>query len=283
MKLKELKQVFITDIQGQYSPEEAAAIFDIVISRTLNINRSSFIIKQEEEVLADFKIQIENIGKQLQTGKPIQYILSETSFYGLKFYVDEHVLIPRFETEELVQLVIQTFNNAALYSKKMLDIGTGTGCIPIVIKKKLPALQVAALDISLEALAIAEMNADRNEVQIDFFEADILVYQSAERYDIITSNPPYIRELEKAEMHQNVLDHEPYLALFVSDERPLVFYEAIAKFGKTNLALDGILFLEINEHLGDQMKEMLVAEGFKNIQLFKDMQGKDRIISCQFH
>lgn len=280
MKLKELKRVFITSIQDQYAMEECTALFEIAAENLLNINRSSFIIKQEVEVPANEERQIKNVAEQLHTGKPIQYILGETTFYGLKFFVDEHVLIPRFETEELVQLVIQTVKNMGAEFETVLDIGTGTGCIPIAIKHTLPALQVAAIDISREALAVAKRNAQRNEVQVEFFEADMLLYQSAERYDIIISNPPYIRAMEKVDMHQNVLDHEPHLALFVSNENPLVFYEAIAKFSNTNLTPHGVLFLEINEYLGSEMKQMLSEAGFVNIQLIQDMQGKDRIITC---
>jgi release factor glutamine methyltransferase len=283
MKLKELKQVFITSIQDQYSRDECIALFDITAYKIFNISKSYFIIRQEEEASTTDERSIQDIVKQLQTGKPIQYILGETTFYGLKFFVDEHVLIPRFETEELVQLVIKTLKKNGYEFKKVLDIGTGTGCIPITIKHALPELQVAAIDISPEALTIAKRNADLNEVQVDFYEADMLLYQSTEHYDVIISNPPYIRAMEKADMHQNVLDHEPHLALFVSNEKPLIFYEAIAKFGRTNLTPNGMLFLEINEYLGSEMKQMLSEAGFVNISLIQDMQGKDRIISCQLN
>jgi release factor glutamine methyltransferase len=283
MKLKELKQGFIRGIQDQYSPEECIALFHLVAANLLDMSRSTLMMKQDEEVPANLARQIEAVVKALHSGKPIQYILSETTFYGLKFFVDEHVLIPRFETEELVQLVIETVRSSTSAVTKMLDIGTGSGCIPIAIKKMLPNLQVSALDISSEALGIARKNAELNDVQIELFEANILTYQSEEHYDIITSNPPYIREMEKSDMHQNVLEHEPHLALFVSDERPLIFYEAIAKFSKTNLAPQGMLFLEINEYLGKEMQELLSTEGFRNIQLVKDMQGKDRIVYCQYH
>jgi release factor glutamine methyltransferase len=162
----------------------------------------------------------------------------------------------------------------------ILDIGTGSGCIPITLKKHLPNVEVFTLDVSADAIVVARQNALQIGVEINFIEADILKFKSQEKFDIIVSNPPYIRDLEKSDMHNNVLVHEPHIALFVSDENPLVFYKAIADFAKTNLNSNGQLYFEINEYLGSETVEMLKNKGFINIELRQDMQGKDRMVKA---
>jgi len=199
-------------------------------------------------------------------------------FYGLPLKINEHVLIPRPETEELVDWVIKEVKHK---KDSLLDIGTGSGCIPIAIKKNLPAISVSAIDISAEALKVASANALINGTEVNFIEADILSYSSDEKYDVIVSNPPYIRELEKADMHENVLAHEPHAALFVSDENPLIFYKTISDFAYINLNPNGYLFFEINEFLWEETLKILIDKGFKNIELRKDMQGKDRMIMAR--
>jgi release factor glutamine methyltransferase len=283
MNLKDLKQQFISIIRINYDPEECTALFDLAATHTLKLSRSKLLTMNDLKIDPSDTESILQIAKQLQTGRPLQYILGEALFYGLKFYVNADVLIPRPETEELVYLIIQTIKGSAKPYKTLLDIGTGSGCIPISIKKNVPDLDVSALDVSRAALELAKRNGNLNEVILNFIEADILTYHAELAYDIIVSNPPYIKEEEKAAMHQNVLDHEPHLALFVSNEDPLVFYKAIADFSQQHLNKDGFLFFEINEFLGSEMIEMLSSKGFRNIQIIQDMQRKDRMISCQYH
>lgn len=222
----------------------------------------------------------EDVISQLQSGKPLQYILNEAPFYGLTFMVNPSVLIPRAETEELVNWIINLAGQG-VSNGDLLDIGTGSGCIAIALKKHLKDWDVFAMDISAPALAVAALNAKANDVQVQFIEADALVYHGLQQFDVIVSNPPYIKEDEKATMQANVLNFEPHSALFVSNKNPLIFYKAIADIALKNLRENGYLFFEINEYLAEQTVAMLAAKGFKNIELKKDMQGKDRMICCR--
>jgi release factor glutamine methyltransferase len=283
MILKDLKRQFVDLISTVYELDECTALFDLTADRYLNISRLSYFQIQNNTVNAPLAHQVLQVANELSTGKPLQYIFGDTVFYGLKFYVNSNVLIPRPETEELVHLIIQTVRKSTHISNNLLDIGTGTGCIPITLKKHLNNLEVSAIDVSPEALEVAIKNAELNEVNINYIHADILTYTAEKRYDLIVSNPPYIKEDEKASMHQNVLTYEPHLALFVSNENPLLFYKAIAEFSRTNLNENGFLFFEINEYLGEQVRLMLAEKGFRHIQVLKDMQSKDRIVSCQYH
>ena len=238
----------------------------------------------------DFVLKYENALKALKNHEPIQYIIGQTEFYGLPFYVNENTLIPRPETEELVELILSntTANNHLELVEvnnqfNILDIGTGTGCIAISLAKQLPNANVSAIDVSAKALEMANKNAQLNQVDINFIENDILKIcnselDSATKFDIIVSNPPYVRQLEKQQMQDNVLNHEPHLALFVEDENPLIFYRAITQFATKNLKPNGELYFEINEYLGKEMMALLEAFGFKNIQLKQDLFGKDRMI-----
>ena len=223
---------------------------------------------------------------RLKIHEPIQYIIGETEFYGLPFKVNKHTLIPRPETEELVEWIYIEFSNqqSTINNQQFLDIGTGTGCIAISLAKNLPNAKVSALDISEEALKIAQQNAEMNKVKIDFFQTDILAAETLpKKYDVIISNPPYVRELEKKQMQQNVLKHEPESALYVSNEDPLLFYRAISHLAKKHLNPEGKLFFEINEYLADELTALLEGEGFKNIQVKKDIFGKDRMIKCSLN
>lgn len=226
---------------------------------------------------------LELIKKKLLAREPLQYILGQADFYGLKFSVTPAVLIPRQETEELVAWVLETLKRQ-LDCRHVLDIGTGSGCIPIVIKKKRPDLSVSALDVSLEALAVAQQNAALHHVDIDFIEYNIL-YRTAwylfSSYDCIISNPPYIPLQESALMPPHVKDFEPALALFVNDENPLVFYEAIADFSKIHLTPGGYLFFECNEFNAKKVVQILETKGFSDVILQKDLNGKDRMIRAQ--
>jgi release factor glutamine methyltransferase len=283
MNLRDLKLEFIALIGDVYDAEESVALFNLTADKLLDIKKIKYLSMQHVEVDQTSAKDVLNVAKELLKGKPLQYIFGETVFYRLKFIVNSNVLIPRPETEELVHLIIEKLRQSPDKRAKLLDIGTGTGCIPITLKRNLRNLQVSAMDISKEALMVAKKNAELNEVDVDFIQADILDYNDQCLYDVIVSNPPYIKEDEKQFMHQNVLAYEPHLALFVTNEDPLLFYKAIAAFSITNLAENGFLFFEINEHLGTQVKELLTVKGFRNIQVFKDMQGKERMVSCQYH
>ena len=220
---------------------------------------------------------------KLEAGQPLQYVLGYTEFYDCHIAVRPGVLIPRPETEELVHHIVQTAGSAP---SRILDIGTGSGCIAVALAKSCHQAQVSAYDISPEALAVANENATKNGVKIDFAQVDILQWEMSVaadcQWDIIVSNPPYILEEERPLMHRNVLEHEPELALFVPDEDPLRFYIAIAQYAAHSLCNAGQLYFEINERFADQTEAMLKGEGFTNIHIFKDMQGKDRWMSCQY-
>jgi release factor glutamine methyltransferase len=278
MNSKLLEKEFIQRLKHLYGTEEAKSIFNLSASTILKVPYNELITKKDSEITdQDSKIILALLDK-LKTGAPVQHVLGETVFYGLPIKVNSSVLIPRPETEELVEWVIEKVKS---HKKLLLDIGTGSGCIPIALKKNMPDLEVSAIDISSEAIKVAEQNAGINKTDIKFIEADILNYKSDEEYDIIVSNPPYIRELEKADMHKNVLDFEPHNALFVSDENPLIFYKAIADFAITHLKPNGFLFFEINEYLWSETIDLLLERRFKNIELKKDMQGKDRMIMAR--
>jgi len=278
MNIKALEKEYIQSLSHFYDNDEAKAIFNLAASSVLKVTKSQLVIDKEKEILAKDSNKLSKILTDLKTGKPVQQVLGETIFYGLPFKVTSNVLIPRPETEELVDWVI---NNVKDKKESLLDIGTGSGCIPIVLKKHLPHLDVSSIDISSEALKVAAENAQLNKININLIEADILKYSTDKMYDVIVSNPPYIRELEKAEMHENVLIHEPHTALFVSDENPLIFYKAIADFALSNLNPNGYLFFEINEYLWEETLQILIDKRFKNIELKKDMQGKDRMIMAR--
>jgi release factor glutamine methyltransferase len=282
MKYKDLKALYINELKGLYDEEESAGLFYITLSKLTGSSRIQYLEQQQNLVEQNSLDNFHNILAQLKLGKPIQYILEEAHFYGLRFKVSPDVLIPRDETEELVDLIIRDVRSAPEISKTLLDIGTGSGCIAISLKSKIDWLQVAVLDVSAGALAIAKENANVHQLPIEFIEADVLTYETTNKFDIIVSNPPYIREDEKEAMSINVLEHEPHTALFVSNEDPLIFYKAIATLALKSLNPSGRLYFEINEHLGPEMIEMARGMGFRHIQLIKDMQQKDRILRCQF-
>jgi release factor glutamine methyltransferase len=291
MKLTELAILYQDKLNQLYEEEEIQSLFFIALEEVLGYKKTDYIIKKQETVPDTALLRLNNILLGLTKGTPIQYIIGHTEFYGLKFKVNPAVLIPRPETEELVEWILSVCNsrfvaenqNISQSSINIIDIGTGSGCIAIALKKHLPKAYVSAVDISSAALATAKENAAINEVGVTFIEDDILNYSEsyASKFDIIVSNPPYIKEKEKAEMHENVLANEPHTALFVSNEKPLIFYEAIADFALLHLKKDGHLFFEINANLGKETIQMLGARGFTDIRLRLDMQGKERMISAQ--
>lgn len=290
MKLTELAVLYQDKLTALYDEDEIQSLFFIALEEVLGYKKTDYILKKLEEVPDTALIRLNNILLGLTKGTPIQYIIGHTVFYGLKFKVNPSVLIPRPETEELVEWIVSVCNsrfavgNAASNqsSVSIIDIGTGSGCIAIALKKHLPKAYVSAVDISSAALATAKENALMNEVGVAFIEDDILNYTETytSKFDVIVSNPPYIKEDEKAEMHENVLANEPHTALFVSNDKPLIFYEAIADFALLHLKKDGQLFFEINANLGKETIQMLAAKGFADIRLKLDMQGKERMVSA---
>ncbi len=278
MKIEALAAQYKIELESMYGGDEAEVLFSLAAEHVLGLSPTR--LKMVKDTLISF-IDLQkllNILNDLKTGKPIQHILGAAHFYGGIFEVNNHVLIPRPETEELVDWIIQDYKLSQIHHANLLDVGTGSGCIPISLKKHLPDFEVFSIDVSAEALEVAHRNAQTLQVEVELIKADILTYQTDLKFDVIVSNPPYIRELEKLEMHENVLMHEPHLALFVSNDNPLVFYEAIADLGIRNLKPDGSLYFEINEYLSTETVDMLRVKGFNSIILKKDMQGKERMI-----
>lgn len=280
MYLKEYKIQFIKELSSIYDEHEIDSFFYILLEAFHQMRRVDLAINQDIELDTMQLLQWETVLSQLIEQKPIQYILGETEFFGLPFYVNENTLIPRPETEELVDWIINESKVKSQKSKvKILDIGTGTGCIAISLAKNLPNAEVYALDVSEKALAIATKNANRNEVEITFLNQSILETDDlGQQFDIIVSNPPYVRNLEKQEIKKNVLDFEPHLALFVEDDDALLFYRKISQLAQKNLSENGMLFFEINQYLGKEMTALLENYKFSSIELRKDIYGNDRMI-----
>lgn len=285
MVLKEILNIYHKELDALFGKEEVDSFFNLVIEHYLGLKRIHLVLEPEYAVTTTEEQPLFEALSRLKLKQPIQYILGETEFYGLPFKVNEHTLIPRPETEELVDLIINCHSELSEESLlHILDIGTGSGCIAISLAKHLPEAKVSALDVSEGALNVAKQNAILNDVNIEFIHDDILKTRHAElvsasyNFDIIVSNPPYVRNLEKVEIQSNVLDNEPHLALFVDDENPLQFYKAICEFAQINLKDNGTLYFEINEYLGKEMVQLLEEYKFKNVELKKDLFGKDRMI-----
>lgn len=288
MTIRQLEKTFIDQLKAVYGFEEARNLAWLSISQVTSLNRAQYLGAKEEQLSPQHEALLLKFLDELKTGKPLQYVLGETEFYGLNFKVNPDVLIPRPETEELVDWIIkdvQKEGGERLPQFNVLDIGTGSGCIPISIKKNLPEIRMTSVDISAEAIKTAEINASMNKVKVAFIQDDILnpVHPDviSAKYDLIVSNPPYVTHDEKMQMHQNVLDFEPHTALFVENNNPLLFYKAIAIFGKAHLKENGSLYLEINENLGQETVELLRQYGFTNIQLRKDLRDSDRMIKAK--
>ena len=282
IKIKEYKAKFIAELLSIYDEMEAESFFYLILENQRKLRRIDLALNLDLQFSEDEILVWDAILEKLQQEIPIQYILGTTYFYGLEFNVNENVLIPRPETEELVELIINSnlktpkFNNL-----KILDIGTGSGCIAISLAKNIPDAQVFAIDVSEKALATAKENAVLNKVSVTFLQKNILETSDLEQqFDIIVSNPPYVRNLEKAEIKRNVLENEPHLALFVEDNDALLFYRKIANLATRSLSPGGKLFFEINQYLGKETVELLEKMNFKNTALHKDIYGNDRMIGC---
>jgi release factor glutamine methyltransferase len=310
MTIANARDLFKKELSSVYSGGEIDSLYYYTIEHVCRVNHACILTNKTKLLSAVQEASLGLILDELKTGKPIQYILGETAFYGLRLKVNSSVLIPRPETEELVDWVLKEIKDKGFEVEgvrsgaqsrnrewperglKILDIGTGSGCIPIVLKKHLPEAEVFGLDISAKALETAMRNAVLNGTEVRFVKGDILRVMSGEfsafnsgtftfplsAFDLIISNPPYIAQKEKEQMHRNVLQHEPHIALFVSDNEPLLFYSGIADFAKEHLRDAGELFFEVNEAYGNEIVAMLNQKGFKEIELRKDMQGKDRMV-----
>jgi release factor glutamine methyltransferase len=274
-------------LQELYGPNETESLTLLALSEITGFSRAKIKAFPERELTEKQSITLSETLGQLKTGKPIQYILGETEFYGLPFKVNPSVLIPRPETEELVEWIISSVGSEQLAVGSILDIGTGSGCIAISLKKNLPQFHVSAIDISEDALKTARENAILNRVDVEFINADILSIEKpfafhlspfTSKQSIIVSNPPYVTLHDKTQMHANVTDFEPHTALFVPEDNPLIFYKAIADFAVENLLPGGLLFFEINESYGSAVIDLLTEKGFKNVVLRKDIWGKDRLV-----
>ena len=281
MLLREIKNIFHKELDSLYGQEEVASFFYLLIEHYFHMERFILAIQPNVVINKAQETPIFEALSQLKLEKPIQHILGTTTFMDLDFKVSEDVLIPRPETEELVRWILEDLNDSS-EPVCILDLGTGSGCIPIALAKNRPNAVIGAVDISMNALRIAKENATVHGVTIHFSQADILnLNTKLERgYDIIVSNPPYVREMEKNEMSANVREYEPEIALFVPDKDPLVFYRGIAKFASAQLSPNGFLYLEINQNLGTEMVALLEQYSFKNIELRKDMYGKDRMLKA---
>ena len=290
MIVKQYRNYFNETLKTIYPITEIDSFFFLLLEEYLGFRRVDIVLKSDFKITQETLNLLQSATKQLEQEVPLQYIIGKTEFYGLPFVVNKHVLIPRPETEELVAWVVsessrfKTFNTSTKQTTetkqlKILDIGTGSGCIPISLKKQLPFAKISAIDISEEALTVAKKNAVLNNVDIHFILQDILKTVALDQhYDIIISNPPYVRELEKKELKNNVLKNEPHVALFVENDNPLIFYAKIAELAKNYLNKNGLLFFEINQYLGTETIDLVNKKGLKNIQLKKDMFGNDRII-----
>jgi release factor glutamine methyltransferase len=282
MLLKDYRDYFKKELTLLYDEKEIESFFYLVLESFHQKRRIDLALNQELELDSLQLLRWESVLAELKTQKPIQYILGETEFYGLKFLVNKNTLIPRPETEELVQLIISdTKKSQKTMPLRMLDVGTGTGCIAISLAKNILGSAVFGIDISTKALETASQNAKINDVQVAFIEKNILSTEDlGEQFDVIVSNPPYVRNLEKAEISANVLDYEPHLALFVDDTDALLFYRKIAQLAMINLSQNGKLYFEINQYLGNETVALLDKIGLKNIELLQDIYGNDRMISC---
>lgn len=258
---------------------EVRVTYRLMMDYYFGFSATDLALKRDHRFTESELVKVIHCVKRLLKHEPFAHIIGETEFYGLKFYVSQHTLIPRPETEELVEWVLSDWNDQA---PNILEIGTGSGCIPIALKKNLPQAAITAYDVSKEALAIAIKNGAYNTVEVNFQEVDILntALDESKIWDIIVSNPPYIAQQEFDAMDKNVTNYEPHIALFVSDEDALVFYRKIAEIGLRNLAKDGAIYVEINQYLSKQTVELFQSKGYTQVELRQDINGNDRMIKA---
>ena len=277
--VRDIRRYYTGQLEALYGPEEANAMMMMLLEHHFGINRVKMALEPELRLSESEMLTVHFAVKDLLKNKPIQYVIGETEFCGMRFMVNENVLIPRPETEEMVEMIA----TSPQYS--ILDIGTGSGCIAISLAKLIPNSDVMAVDVSEKALEVARKNAEANGVNVHFVLDDILKPTTTElidnQFDIIVSNPPYVCESEKTEMRANVLDHEPSSALFVPDNDPLIFYRKILEFAQKALKPDGQIWFEINEKFGKETAELCREKGFNNTEIIKDFRGKERVVRAQ--
>lgn len=284
MTMQEAQQFIVTRLSGIYDSREAMNIADWVLEHLAGKKKIDRIINKNELLTATQLYNVEKYVTELATHKPVQYVLNESWFYGMKLLVNEAVLIPRPETEELVEWVLEEVRSQKPEGRRILDIGTGSGCIPIALQKHLPGFDIYSCDISSAALEVAKQNAASQQTPVHFLQLNFLdrnTWNELPDADIIVSNPPYIPQRDKLSMHKNVLDFEPHIALFVENDDPLLFYTAIAEFAlrrKRGVAV----YAEIHEKLGSAVQQLFIAKGFSDVELRKDLQGKDRMLKARW-
>ena len=280
MTLKSIRDQYRQQL-GQIYPEwEIDSIHSLVIEHTLGLSRADRVLRAAESLEEKKESELLDVLERLKKEEPIQYILGKTEFYGLELAVNPHVLIPRPETEELVRWILDSTENK---TPRILDLGAGSGCIPLALKKELPNANVFGLDKSPEALELAIQNSKVLNLDVEFRRFDILEDSllESESFDILVSNPPYVRYSERIHMKSNVLKYEPEMALFVADADPLIFYRRIADLGRDHLTPGGLLFFEINEEYGQEILELLRSKGYSVVELRKDLNGRDRMVKAQ--
>lgn len=276
--MQNIRSYISSELKDFFSPGEIRALTNMILEKELNLTATDILTRKLTNLSEASTRNIEEITNRLKKFEPIQYILGETYFFNLRFKINNNVLIPRPETEELVEWVLSFAKNKKM---NILDIGTGSGCIAVSVAKNSPGSTVFGWDVSADAIEIARANALLNHTEVKFEVKDILEKQAHDgAFDLIVSNPPYIAETEKTDMEENVLGFEPHLALFVPNSNPLLFYEKISEFAQMHLAKDGALFFEINRANGEEITEMLVEKGFKQVELRRDISGNQRMIKA---
>lgn len=285
--VRDCRKYYAGELEKLYGSDEANALIMILLKHYFNIDRMKIALEPELRLSESELLTLHFAVKELLKNKPVQYIIGETEFCGMRFFVNENVLIPRPETEEIVNMIVSCRDKTCLVPTgyNVLDIGTGSGCIAISLAKLLKDSAVTAVDVSEKALEVAKKNAEANEVSVTFIKDDILNPQNRDllngQFDIIVSNPPYVCESEKSEMHANVLDYEPSTALFVSDNDPLIFYRKILEFAQKALKPNGQIWFEINEKFGKETAELCHSEGFKNVEIIRDFRERERILRAR--
>ena len=279
MSIKDIIEKYREQLLWLYPIEEAESIINLVMEEILGYDQTKLFLNLDMTIDQGKLMRLESALRDLKKNKPVQYVLETAHFFELVLVVNKHVLIPRQETEELVKWIIDDCKDQQ--NLKILDVGTGSGSIAVALKKNLPDAEITAIDVSMEALDIAKENAEKNGVEINLMQVDILNekdWDSFDRFDLIVSNPPYITESEKSQMHKNIIAYEPHTALFVPDNDPLIFYKAIIEFSKSLLDPEGSVYFEINENHGQEIKELCSMNGFCEAEIRQDMNGKDRMM-----
>lgn len=297
MKLYEAEQLMKEELKKMYDEQEAMNIGDIAMEEIIRLSKTQRVCNRAVELSQQQSRQLQQYLQRLKNHEPIQYIINKCWFYEMELYVDKNVLIPRPETEELVEWVIKdvkasgkdVFVRESIQADKttelkILDVGTGSGCIALALKKAMPKAEVWGCDISEAALNVARRNGSDLDIRVDFQGMDFLDEAQQKllpTVDIIVSNPPYVPMKDTHQMNANVVDHEPHTALFVPDDNALIFYEALARFGKKRLYDNGSIYMEIHEGLGDAVIDLFKQNGYDQVEIRKDMQGKDRMVKAR--